>query len=74
MKENIRNLKKRKKDPMILICEEIEAQNGAKWKKRKLDEEVIRRNRELDEKRELEKQKRLEKAKRKKEELLERIR
>ena len=74
MKENIRNLKKRKKDPMILICEEIEAQNGVKWKKRKLDEEVIRRNRELEEKREAEKQKRLEKAKRKKEELLERIR
>lgn len=74
MKENIRNLKKRRKDPMVLICEEIEAQNGVRWKKRKLNEEINRRNRELEEKREWEKQKRLEKAKRKKEELLERTR
>ena len=34
MKENIRNLKKRSKDPMILICEEIESQFGVRWGKK----------------------------------------
>ena len=39
-------MKKRKKEPLIALCEEIENTNNKKWKKRKLDEIVLKRNRE----------------------------
>ena len=73
LKEQIRGLKKRKKDPLIAVCEEIENTNNKKWKKRKLDELVVKRNREAEEEKELEKQNRLRRAHAKKEELLEKI-
>ena len=72
-KERIRNLKKRNKDPLLAICEEIEAKNCQKWKRRKLNEEVIRKQIEEKERIELEKMQRIERAQRKKEELLKRI-
>ena len=73
LKENIRNLKKRVKDPLLSLCEEIESNNKIKWKKRRLNEEVVMKEIALQEKLEIEKLKRLQKAQKKKEELLERI-
>ena len=67
LKEKIRKLKKRRKDPLIMLCEEMESKNCEKWKKRRFNEEIVRKKLEEEEKIEIEKIKRLEKAKAKKE-------
>ena len=77
MKERIRNLKKRKKDPLSTICEEIIIENSKRWKKRKLENIVHITNREREEKeiedKENEKRKRIELAEKKKTELLNKL-
>ena len=77
IKEKIRSLNKRKKDPLSTICEEIIADNNKKWKRRRLDNVVYMRNRENEEKilleKEKEKKKRLELAEKKKSELIRKL-
>ena len=77
MKEKIRNLKKRKKDPLSTICEEIMTENSKRWKKRKLEKIVYIRNKEREEQKiidkENEKKRRLELAEKKKKELLSKL-
>ena len=77
LKERIRSLKKRKKDPLSTICEEIIVENSKKWKKRKLENIVYIRNKEREEKeledKENERRKRIELAEKKKAELLSKL-
>ena len=67
-------MKKRKIEPLVAICEEIEFTNNKKWKKWTLDEIVLKRNKEAEEQKELERQNRLKKSQARKEELLQKIR
>ena len=78
MKEKIRSMKKRKPGDLEIVCEEMITENSKRWKKRRLDEEILRKEKEREEKLQIEKERekieRLDKAKRKKEELIKKLR